>query len=51
LQHEIDHLAGVLCIDRMYLRTLMTQDNYSQHWGNKSIEELWRELEVDRPAP
>src|SRR5688572_8280148 len=25
LQHEIDHLAGVLCIDRMYTRTLMTQ--------------------------
>jgi peptide deformylase len=51
LQHEIDHLAGVLCIDRMYTRTLMTQENYSQFWGSKPIEELWRELEVDRPAP
>jgi peptide deformylase len=48
LQHEIDHLAGVLCIDRMYSRTLMTQENYAQFWGSKSIEEVWKELEPDR---
>jgi peptide deformylase len=48
LQHEIDHLAGVLCIDRMYSRTLMTQENYAQLWGNRSIEEIWKELEPDR---
>ena len=51
LQHEIDHLAGVLCIDRMYSRTLMTQENYGQHWGSKSIDDIWRELEVDRSPP
>ena len=44
LQHEIDHLGGVLCIDRMYTRTLMTQENYAQYWGGKSIEEIWREI-------
>jgi peptide deformylase len=49
LQHEIDHLAGTLCIDRMYSRSLMTQENYSQYWGNKSVDEVWRELELDRP--
>ena len=48
LQHEIDHLAGVLCIDRMYSRTLMTTENYSQYWGSKSVEEIWRELEADK---
>jgi peptide deformylase len=48
LQHEIDHLGGVLCIDRMYSRTLMTQDNYAQYWGGKSIEEVWREIEPER---
>ncbi|HKQ68951.1 MAG TPA: peptide deformylase [Polyangiaceae bacterium] len=48
LQHEIDHLAGVLCIDRVYTRTLMTQDNYAQHWGSKPIEQVWQELDVDR---
>jgi len=48
LQHEIDHLSGILCIDRMYTRTLMTQENYSQYWGNKSIEEVWSEIEPER---
>jgi peptide deformylase len=48
LQHEIDHLAGVLCIDRMYTRTLMTTESYSQFWGNKSVEEVWREIEPER---
>jgi peptide deformylase len=48
LQHEIDHLGGVLCIDRMYSRTLMTQENYAQYWGNKSVEEIWREVEPER---
>jgi peptide deformylase len=51
LQHEIDHLAGVLCVDRMYTRTLMTQENYGQYWGGKSIDEVWQELEADKPAP
>ena len=48
LQHEIDHLAGVLCIDRMYTRTMMTQENYGQYWGTKSIEEIWSEIEPER---
>jgi peptide deformylase len=49
LQHEIDHLAGTLCIDRMYTRTLMTQENYAQYWGNKSVEEVYAEIEAERP--
>ncbi len=48
LQHEIDHLQGVLCIDRMNLRSLMTQENYSQYWGDKPIDEVSRVLELDR---
>ena len=48
LQHEIDHLMGVLCIDRMYSRTLMTQENYVQYWGAKSAEEIWSEIEPER---
>jgi peptide deformylase len=48
LQHEIDHLRGVLCIDRMYSRTLMSQENYAQYWGGKSIDEVWREIEPER---
>jgi peptide deformylase len=48
LQHEIDHLHGTLCVDRMYMRTLMTQENYAEFWGGKSVEEIWREIEPER---
>lgn len=33
LQHEIDHLHGVLCIDHMDLRTLTTVENYQRSGG------------------
>lgn len=35
LQHEIDHLAGTLYIDRMQSRTFMNVDNYNRYWKNK----------------
>jgi peptide deformylase len=37
LQHEIDHLGGKLYVDHMYPRTLMTVENYSKHWKDKSL--------------
>ncbi len=48
LQHEFDHLQGVLYVDRAYPRTLMTQESYAVHWGAKSIDEVLRELDPDR---
>jgi peptide deformylase len=48
LQHEIDHLHGTLCIDRMYSRTLMTQENYAQYWGNKGMDEIWTAIDPER---
>ena len=39
LQHEIDHLGGVLYVDRMKSRTFFTQDNYGRHWKDRSIAE------------
>jgi peptide deformylase len=48
LQHEIDHLNGVLYVDRVYQRSLMTQENYAQFWGNKTIEDVWKELDPQR---
>jgi len=35
LQHEIDHLRGVVCCDRMEPRTLTTHDNHARHWGTQ----------------
>ena len=32
LQHEIDHLRGIVCCDRMEPRTLTTHDNHLRHW-------------------
>jgi peptide deformylase len=48
LQHEIDHLGGTVYVDRMYPRTLMTVENYKQHWIEKSVEQLKQEIAVER---
>ena len=40
LQHEIDHLHGTLCIDRMDPRTLSNQANYSKFWRGKSVTDV-----------
>lgn len=40
LQHEIDHLAGTVYIDRMYPRTLMSLDNFNRYWKTKSVAEV-----------
>jgi peptide deformylase len=40
LQHEIDHLSGVLYVDRMRPRSLCTQENYTRYWKDRSVAEL-----------
>jgi len=32
LQHEIDHLHGTVCIDRMNTRSLANSENYQRYW-------------------
>ena len=39
LQHEIDHLRGIVCCDRMDPRTLTTHDNHMRHWRGMTIDE------------
>lgn len=34
LQHEIDHLNGILNIDRQDSKTLTTRENYWEFWHN-----------------
>ena len=46
LQHEIDHLNGVLYVDRMHTRTLMSVDNYSRQWKDISIVEAKSKLGI-----
>lgn len=45
LQHEIDHLNGMLYIDRMKTRTLTNAENMTKFWNNQSIEQVLAELE------
>jgi peptide deformylase len=40
LQHEIDHLGGSMYVDHMYPRTLMTVENYTKHWKDRSLPEI-----------
>ena len=48
LQHEIDHLHGTLCIDRMDPRTLSSHANYSKLWRGKSVIEVREALHAPR---
>lgn len=50
LQHEIDHLNGMMYIDRMHSRTFMSLDMYSRAWKDVSIPELKTVLGVTRAA-
>jgi len=48
LQHEIDHLAGILYIDRMKTRTWTTLANLERYWKDVSTSEVRARLE-ERP--
>jgi len=40
LQHEIDHLGGKMYVDHMYPRSLMTVENFTQHWKEMTTSEI-----------
>ena len=40
LQHEVDHLHGIVCCDRMESRTLTTLANFTKHWSGRSVDEV-----------
>jgi peptide deformylase len=50
LQHEIDHLRGIVCCDRMDPRTLTTHDNHLRHWREMSIEQARKTLGAMPPS-
>jgi len=39
LQHEIDHLHGILYIDRMLTRTFMGRENFERYWKDMPVAE------------
>ena len=44
LQHEIDHLHGMLYVDRMRSRSLMSVENFSRSWKEQSLAQIRAEL-------
>lgn len=43
-QHEIDHLHGVLYLDRVVIRSLSTVENYTERWAGRSPARAAAEL-------
>jgi peptide deformylase len=48
LQHEIDHLAGVLYVDRMRSCTLTTLENLERFWKDVPTSDVLAKLESGR---
>lgn len=46
LQHEIDHLAGILYVDRMKARTLTTLENLERFWKDVPASEVQAKLNL-----
>jgi peptide deformylase len=40
LQHEIEHLQGMLYLDRMLSRTFCSLELHGRHWKNKTVAEV-----------
>jgi len=47
LQHEIDHLNGILYLDHVRPRSLMTVDNYIKLWRDKSVACICQTLHIE----
>jgi peptide deformylase len=47
LQHEIDHLNGVVYIDRMRSRSFCAAANYERLWKGRPIAEFWQDIPIE----
>jgi peptide deformylase len=44
LQHEVDHLEGMLYLDRMETRSFATMENHRRHWAGRPVAEVRKAL-------
>lgn len=51
VQHEVDHLNGVLYLDRAQLRSLSSNAEYAARWSGTSVSEAQRELGFEAGPP
>lgn len=49
LQHEIDHLDGMLYLDRMEPRSFTTLENHRRHWASRQVAEVRQALGLSEP--
>jgi peptide deformylase len=47
LQHEIDHLNGLLYVDRMRTRSFTSMENWGQFWKGKPVREIREALDFE----
>ena len=47
LQHEVDHLNGIVCCDRMESRTLTTQANFTTHWDRHTVDDVRKAVALE----
>jgi len=47
LQHEVDHLHGIVYTDRMLPRSLVTTKSWSEQWAELPIAEVHKALRID----
>ncbi|MBZ5727333.1 MAG: peptide deformylase [Acidobacteriia bacterium] len=40
VQHEVDHLAGSVYVDRMRTRSLTTMENLNRYWNDLPVQEV-----------
>jgi peptide deformylase len=50
LQHEVDHLRGIVCCDRMESRTLSTNINLARHWHGRTVDDIRAAVALDESA-
>lgn len=48
LQHEVDHLHGILYVDRMVSRTFLTERHYVTKWAKTSLKKLTTFINTSR---
>lgn len=53
VQHEVDHLRGILYLDRAETRSISTADNYARLWAGRPLAETAATLgfTLTKPAP
>lgn len=44
VQHEVDHLRGMLYIDRMRSRSLTTIENLRRYWNDLPVQQVIEEI-------